>query len=102
MGHSHRPAVWSLGSGGPDHEDLAGPAGHGRQVSFHDGRRYIVNVGSVGQPRDRDSRAAYILWDEDEKRVTLRRVAYDHKTAAAKILAAGLPRVLAERLALGA
>jgi len=102
VGHSHRPAVWSLGSGGPDHEDLGGPACHDRQIPFGDGRRYIVNVGSVGQPRDRDPRAAYILWDEDERRVTLRRVAYDHKKAAAKILAAGLPRVLAERLALGA
>ncbi|HUO64275.1 MAG TPA: hypothetical protein VMT97_11260, partial [Terriglobales bacterium] len=102
VGHSHRPAVWSLGSGGPDHEDLAGPTHHGRQIDFHDGRRYIVNVGSVGQPRDRDPRAAYILWDEEERRVTLRRVGYDHKAAAAKILGAGLPRVLAERLALGA
>lgn len=102
VGHSHRPAVWSLGSGGPDHEDLAGPTHHGRQIDFHDGRRYIVNVGSVGQPRDRDPRAAYILWDEEGRRVTLRRVGYDHKAAAAKILGAGLPRVLAERLALGA
>jgi diadenosine tetraphosphatase ApaH/serine/threonine PP2A family protein phosphatase len=102
VGHSHRPAVWSLGSGGPDHEDLAGPTSHGRRIAFHDGRRYIVNVGSVGQPRDRDPRAAYVLWDEEERRVTVRRVTYDHKAAAAKILAAGLPRVLAERLALGA
>jgi diadenosine tetraphosphatase ApaH/serine/threonine PP2A family protein phosphatase len=101
VGHSHRPGVWSLGSGGPTYEDLAGPAFHDRRISFHDGRRYIINVGSVGQPRDRDPRAAYVLWDEDERSVTLRRVTYDHKGAAAKILRAGLPRALADRLAHG-
>jgi diadenosine tetraphosphatase ApaH/serine/threonine PP2A family protein phosphatase len=101
VGHSHRPGVWSLGSSGPVYEDLAGPAFHDRRIPFHDGRRYIINVGSVGQPRDRDPRAAYVLWDEDERSVTLRRVTYDHKTAAAKILRAGLPRTLADRLAYG-
>jgi diadenosine tetraphosphatase ApaH/serine/threonine PP2A family protein phosphatase len=101
VGHSHRPGVWSLGSSGPAYEDLAGPAFHDRRIPFHDGRRYIINVGSVGQPRDRDPRAAYVLWDEDERSVTLRRVSYDHKAAAAKILRAGLPRALADRLAHG-
>jgi diadenosine tetraphosphatase ApaH/serine/threonine PP2A family protein phosphatase len=101
VGHSHRPGVWSLGSSGPAHEDLGGPAWHDHRIPFHDGRRYIVNVGSVGQPRDRDPRAAYVVWDEDERSITLRRVMYDHKAAAAKILRAGLPRALAERLAHG-
>ena len=101
VGHSHRPGVWSLGSSGPAYEDLAGPAFHDRRIPFHAGRRYIINVGSVGQPRDRDPRAAYVLWDEDERSVTLRRVTYDHKAAAAKILRAGLPRTLADRLAYG-
>jgi len=101
VGHSHRPGVWSLGSSGPAYEDLAGPAFHDRRIPFHDGRRYLINVGSVGQPRDRDPRAAYVLWDEDERSVTLRRVTYNHKAAAAKILRAGLPRALADRLAHG-
>ena len=101
VGHSHRPGVWSLGSSGPWYEDLAGAAFHDHRIPFHDGRRYIINVGSVGQPRDRDPRAAYVLWDEDERSVRLRRVTYDHKAAAAKILRAGLPRALADRLALG-
>ena len=101
VGHSHRPGVWSLGSSGPAYEDLAGPAFNDHRIPFHDGRRYIINVGSVGQPRDRDPRAAYVLWDEDERSVTLRRVTYDHKAAAAKILRAGLPRALADRLAHG-
>ena len=102
VGHSHRPALWSLGSGGRAHEDLAGAACHGHRTTFHDGRRYLVNVGSVGQPRDGDPRAAYAVWDEDERTVTLRRVPYDHRAAATKILRAGLPRVLADRLAIGA
>jgi len=100
VGHSHVPGVWSVGSGGPDHAGrLDAPEA---QVSLDDGRRYLVNVGSVGQPRDRDPRACYAIWDREARSVTVRRVAYDLRAAAAKILAAGLPRPLAERLAHGA
>jgi diadenosine tetraphosphatase ApaH/serine/threonine PP2A family protein phosphatase len=99
VGHSHRPGVWSLGSSGPDHEArfTAWPV----EVPLVDGRRYLINVGSVGQPRDRDPRAAYAIWDPEARRVSIRRVPYDHRAAARRILAAGLPRVLAERLASG-
>ena len=86
-----------MGSGGPDHAGrLDRPAAH---VQLDDGRRYLVNVGSVGQPRDRDPRACYAIWDLEARAVTIRRVLYDHAAAAAKILAAGLPRALADRLA---
>src|SRR6185369_10030325 len=95
VGHSHWPAAWSLGSSGPDYEP--GLAGEEARVRLEDGRRYLINVGSVGQPRDRDPRAAYGLWDRDERTVTIRRVAYDLQGAAQKILRAGLPRALAER-----
>ena len=96
VGHSHVPAIWSLGSSGPDY-------GRGDvDVALETGRRYIVNVGSVGQPRDRDPRAAYAVWDLEARRVTIRRVAYDIAGARAKIEAAGLPRFLAERLSAGA
>jgi diadenosine tetraphosphatase ApaH/serine/threonine PP2A family protein phosphatase len=95
VGHSHVPGAWSLGSSGPDFEPR--PA----VISAEAGRRYIVNVGSVGQPRDRDPRAAYGVWDVEAGRVELRRVAYDVEAARAKILAAGLPRFLADRLAAG-
>jgi diadenosine tetraphosphatase ApaH/serine/threonine PP2A family protein phosphatase len=71
-------------------------------VTAEAGRRYIVNVGSVGQPRDRDPRAAYAVWDTEAGRVEVRRVAYDVEAARRKILAAGLPRFLADRLATGA
>lgn len=64
-------------------------------------RGVIVNVGSVGQPRDEDSRAAYGLLDTDEGSVTIRRVEYDIEREAERIRAAGLPGMLAERLFLG-
>jgi diadenosine tetraphosphatase ApaH/serine/threonine PP2A family protein phosphatase len=96
VGHSHVPGVWSLGSSGPDHEP--GPA----SVRSEPGRRYIVNVGSVGQPRDRDPRATWALWDVEAGRVELRRVPYDVDGARRKIVEAGLPQFLADRLAAGA
>jgi diadenosine tetraphosphatase ApaH/serine/threonine PP2A family protein phosphatase len=96
VGHSHRAAVWSLGSSGPDwNARLPMPP---TDIPLEDGRRYLVNVGSVGQPRDRDPRAAYAIWDRDARVVQLRRVAYDHRAAARKIRDAGLPRALADRL----
>jgi len=96
VGHSHVASAWSLGSSGPDYEPFP------TVVTAEAGRRYIVNVGSVGQPRDRDPRAAYAVWDVAAGRVEVRRVAYDVDTARAKIVAAGLPRFLADRLAAGA
>lgn len=97
VGHSHVPGVWSLGSSGPEH--LRGPAA--ATVDLERGRRYIVNVGSVGQPRDRDPRAAYALWDQEQGRIVVRRVTYDLAAAREKIVAAGLPQFLADRLASG-
>jgi diadenosine tetraphosphatase ApaH/serine/threonine PP2A family protein phosphatase len=95
VGHSHVPGVWSLGSSGPHHDPT--PV----EVTAVPGRRYLVNVGSVGQPRDRDARAAYAVWDADAGRLTIRRVPYDVAAARGKIVAAGLPRFLADRLATG-
>ena len=95
VGHSHLPGAWSLGSSGPDFDPRPGV------VTAEAGRRYIINVGSVGQPRDRDPRAAYAVWDVEAGRVELRRVAYDVEAARGKIVAAGLPRFLADRLAAG-
>jgi diadenosine tetraphosphatase ApaH/serine/threonine PP2A family protein phosphatase len=63
---------------------------------------YLVNPGSVGQPRDGDPRAAYLLYASEERVVEFRRVHYDIAAASAKILAAGLPESLALRLHQGA
>jgi len=61
----------------------------------------LINPGSVGQPRDRDPRAAYLLYSEEDNLVRYRRVSYDVEAAQKKIRAAGLPRSLADRLAVG-
>jgi diadenosine tetraphosphatase ApaH/serine/threonine PP2A family protein phosphatase len=96
VGHSHLPGAWSVGSSGRCHELAV------REVALEAGRRYLINVGSVGQPRDRDPRAAYALWDPDDRHVTIERVPYDLASAQRKILSAGLPRFLADRLPIGA
>ena len=64
--------------------------------------RYLINPGSVGQPRDRDPRAAYMFYDSENGVVQWRRVDYPINKAQYRILKAGLPRVLADRLSLGA
>ena len=96
VGHSHRAGAWSVGSSGRAHEPGT------RQIELEPGRRYLVNVGSVGQPRDGDPRASYALWDLTARRVTIERVPYDLPTAQRKILRAGLPRFFADRLPIGA
>ena len=65
-------------------------------------RRYLVNVGSVGQPRDGDPRATYVMYDWEKGALEHRRIPYDCEAAGRKILDAGLPPFLAERLLVGA
>lgn len=65
------------------------------------GRKYVVNIGSVGQPRDGNPKAAYAIYDDRAEIIDIRRVAYDVKTAQDKIIRAGLPRFLADRLSEG-
>jgi len=72
------------------------------KLALKEGSRYIVNVGSVGQPRDGDSRAAYGVYDSEAGSVEIRRVGYDLVRAAEKIRKAGLPELLADRLFEGA
>jgi predicted phosphodiesterase len=71
-------------------------------VTIEPGMKYFINVGSVGQPRDGDCRACYAIYDPVLHLVVFRRVEYDIAKAQEKILAAGLPERLAERLAEGA
>ena len=71
------------------------------QLAIDATKKYFVNAGSVGQPRDGDWRAAYCIYDTERNVIEQRRVKYDIATAQKKIIDAGLPRVLAERLELG-
>jgi predicted phosphodiesterase len=62
---------------------------------------YLINPGSVGQPRDNDPRAAYAVYEPEQRLVTYYRAEYDIRGAQRKIIAAGLPEVLAKRLGIG-
>jgi diadenosine tetraphosphatase ApaH/serine/threonine PP2A family protein phosphatase len=94
VGHSHVPIVF-LEEGGRVNYLF------GAEIKIEEGKRYIVNVGSVGQPRDRDPRAAYCIFDTQERKIQIKRVSYDVERAKEKIIKAGLPRFLAERLSTG-
>ena len=98
-GHTHVPAIWSLQDGIAQATQIGAEA-----IPLKTGS--LVNAGSVGQPRDRDPRAAWLLWERDELgaglgTVTWRRVEYNIPAAQEAIDAAGLPDWLATRLALG-
>ena len=71
------------------------------RILLEEGCRYLINVGSVGQPRDRHPDASYCIYDTQAKIVDFKRVAYDIKKVQDKIVAAGLPEALASRLSLG-
>jgi len=64
-------------------------------------KKYFINVGAVGQPRDNNPKSAYVLYDMDAGTIELRRLDYDIPTAQQKIRDAGLPERLAERLEFG-
>ena len=72
-----------------------------KSVKVRDETRIIVNVGSVGQPRDLDPRASYAILDTHERIVNMHRVEYDVEQAADRIIEAGLPATNAQRLYLG-
>ena len=70
-------------------------------IPLNEANRYLINPGSVGQPRDGDSRAGFGVVDTDKREVTIYRIEYPIAKAQARILEEGLPEVLAQRLALG-
>lgn len=92
-GHTHVPAVFEKG---PRIERL-----QPEKIRITLGRKYFVNVGSVGQPRDGNPDASYVIYDAAERQVIFRRVPYDIQAAQAKIRAASLPERLAVRLEQG-
>ena len=95
IGHSHLCKAFALGAEG-EVEELSGT-----HLDLHRSRKYILSVGSVGQPRDYDSRACFVLYDTEARTVDYRRVAYDIETSARKILSARLASNFAKRLFLG-
>ena len=98
FGHTHVPAAFRLA------ETLlpVGPLRGDRfRLQIESTARYLVNCGAVGQPRDGDPRASFALLDTTESTLTIVRVPYDVVGAQTKIIEAGLPDVLAHRLAIG-
>lgn len=71
------------------------------RISIGNDKLYVINSGSVGQPRDMDPRASFAIYDSDKRTVEIRRVVYDIEKAQAKILKTGLPKMLALRLSEG-
>jgi len=96
VGHSH--VALQIALSGDELEGALAPAGTEVDV---DGVRALLNPGSVGQPRDEDPRAAYLLLDLDARRASFRRVEYDVARTQREIRDAGLPELLAARLELG-
>ena len=94
IGHTHVPGVYI-------EEESRVRFLRTNQWRLESGRKALVNVGSVGQPRDGDPRAGYCLYDTQAQIVEIRRVAYPIEQTQAKIRAAGLPEFLADRLAYG-
>lgn len=97
-GHMHEPRLYHLSPVGKTMDFMPAP---GEAIPLLPPRRWLVIPGSSGQPRDGNPAACYAVYDDDCGEVTYWRVPYDHEAAAAKILAAGLPRAVAMRLANG-
>lgn len=94
VGHTHVPGIYMYKA-----ENLYKV--NESEVMLKDDVKYIINVGSVGQPRDRDSRAAYALYDTKKRHVKIFRVEYDIESTQERIRSAGLPEILATRLGSG-
>jgi diadenosine tetraphosphatase ApaH/serine/threonine PP2A family protein phosphatase len=99
FGHTHYPITFELSSETID--SVGSSSASETLVQMRDGCKYLINPGSVGQPRDGDPRAAYAIVDTTERRVELFRSPYNVEEAQAKVVRAGLPDVLAQRLAVG-
>jgi len=96
FGHTHRPMVFTRLPGRP--VSMFEP---GQDLITSPGRHYLVNPGSVGQPRNGDPSAHYLLFDPEEGHILFKRVEYNVALAQERILAAGLPPSLAARLSQG-
>ena len=102
FGHTHRPAAFMMRGGSVERIPVEYDADGTFSLPLAPNARYLVNPGSVGQPRDGDRRAAYALVDDEHASIILRRVAYDVEAAAPKIARTGLPASFAEALRRGA
>jgi predicted phosphodiesterase len=94
IGHTHIPLVYTYNKGFERIEP-------GAAIKLDTEKRYLINPGSVGQPRDRDARASCCIWDMEDSTLTFLRCEYDVEAEANDIRRAGLPAFLADRLLSG-
>lgn len=94
IGHTHVPGLFS-------YDDNKVSSIESGEIRVDGDMKYLINVGSVGQPRDGDPRASYAIYDDEKASIEIRRVEYDVKKAQKKILSSGLPPRLAYRLSEG-
>jgi predicted phosphodiesterase len=99
FGHTHIPSLFSLEGRRLGVTALRGAGG---RILLDPKGRYLVNPGSIGQPRDRDPRASFMTYDSDRRVVRWYRIPYPISSAQKRIVRAGLPHTLADRLAVGA
>ena len=99
FGHTHYPVTFELSN--ETFESLGPAITAETRIMMRPGSKYLINPGSVGQPRDGDPRAAYAIADTGAQCVELFRLHYPVEETQTKITAAGLPEVLAQRLAVG-
>mgnify|MGYP000038160429 CR=1 FL=1 len=95
IGHTHSAGIFI--------QDKEGRIDYQREeeLKLQEGCRYIVNVGSVGQPRDGSSKASFCIYDSSKQEIFIKRIPYDVESAQKKIIVAGLPSFLAARLSTG-
>lgn len=98
FGHTHVTSMFTQQGEGVRVSPLRGDGG---RIELDPSRRYLINPGSIGQPRDRNPRASYMTYDSDRRVVRWYRVRYPVADAQKRILDAGLPTMLADRLAVG-
>jgi diadenosine tetraphosphatase ApaH/serine/threonine PP2A family protein phosphatase len=99
FGHTHYPVSFELSD--EAFETIGPPFTEETELELKKTSRYLINPGSVGQPRDGDPRAAYAIVDTTKRKIEMFRLSYAIDEAQAKVLKAGLPEVLAQRLAVG-
>jgi predicted phosphodiesterase len=98
FGHSHFPVIFALS---PDAITTILTVAPSFRFRLREGVRYLVNPGSIGQPRDGNPLASFAIYDSESRTVTIHRIPYKVQATQQKILKAGLPRPLADRLRVG-
>lgn len=94
VGHTHTPGIFVR-------EDAGIRYSEADSIDVKSENKYIVNVGSVGQPRDGNPKAAYCVYDSEKKEIRIKRVSYDMELARKKIVESGLSILLGDRLLSG-